>query len=119
MGSAPKADIKLPEIKSTRENLEDAVTGENYEQITMYPEFIAQAEKENKRDALRTFMYAKSAESEHARLYKEVLDNLEQWKAAKADFYICPTCGYTVQGKPAVTSCPVCAKPATDYERVS
>ena len=119
MGGAPKADIRLPEIKSTRENLEDAVPGENYEQITMYPEFIAQAEKENKRDAFRTFMYAKSAETEHARLYKEALDNLEQCKAAKADFYICPTCGYTVQGKPAFTSCPVCATPATDYERVS
>jgi len=119
MGGTPKADIKLPEIKSTKENLEDALKGETYERITMYPEFIAQAKQDNNNAAVRTFTYAKFAEAEHARLYKEALDNLESWKGAKADFYVCPTCGYTVDGKPSFEFCPVCATPSKDYKRIS
>jgi len=115
MGGTPKADIKLPEVKSTKENLEDALKGETYERLTMYPEFIAQAKKDNNKAAVRTFTYAKFAEAEHAKLYKEALDNLESWKGAKADFYVCPTCGYTVDGKPSFEACPVCATPANDY----
>lgn len=119
LGGTPKADIKLPEIKSTKENLEDAVKGESYERDTMYPEFIAQAEKDGDTNAVRTFTYAQSAEAEHAKLYQEALNNLAAWKAPKADFYVCPTCGYTVEGKPAFESCPVCSTPAKLYILVS
>jgi rubrerythrin len=118
MGGTAKADIKLPEIKSTRENLEDAVKGESYERSTMYPEFIKQAEQENNKNAVRTFTYAKEAEAKHAELYKEALDNLDRWKAPNAEFYVCPTCGYTVEGKPSFASCPVCMTPAKLYQRV-
>jgi len=119
MGGAPQADIKLPEIKSTKEDLEDAVKGETYERITMYPEFITQAEKDNNPDAVRTFTYAKAAEAEHAKLYQKALDNLAEWKAPKADFYVCPVCGYTVEGKPAFESCPICLTPAKLYMVIS
>ncbi|MGA7876538.1 MAG: ferritin family protein [Desulfoferrobacter sp.] len=119
LGGTPKADIKLPEIKSTKENLEDAVKGESYERDTMYPEFIAQAEKDGDTSAVRTFTYAKSAEAEHAKLYQEALSNLAAWKAPKADFYVCPTCGYTVEGKPSFEACPVCSTPAKLYIVVS
>jgi rubrerythrin len=118
MGGNPKADIKLPEIKSTRYNVEDALKGESYERSTMYPAFIAEAKKENNKDAVRTFTYAKEAEAKHAELYKEALDNLARWKAPNADFYVCPTCGYTVEGKPSFASCPVCSTPAKLYQRV-
>ncbi len=119
LGGTPKADIKLPEIKSTKENLEDAVKGESYERDTMYPEFIAQAEKDGDTSAVQTFTYAKSAEAEHAKLYQEALSNLAAWKAPKADFYVCPTCGYTVEGKPSFEACPVCSTPAKLYIVVS
>jgi rubrerythrin len=118
MGGTPKADIKLPEIKSTKENLEDAVKGESYEKNTMYPTFIAEAQKENNKKAVRTFTYAKEAETKHAELYKEALGHLAQWKAPNAEFYVCPTCGYTVEGKPSFASCPVCSTPAKLYQRV-
>ncbi len=118
MGGTPKADIKLPVVKSTKENLEDAVKGESYERSTMYPEFIAQAEKENNPDAILTFTYAKAAEAEHAKLYQMALADLAKWKAPKTNFYVCPICGYTVEGKPSFTACPVCATPATLYQAV-
>jgi len=119
MGGVPKADIKVPEIKSTKENIESGLQGENYERITMYPDFIAQAQKEDNKAAVRTFTYAKFAEIEHAKLYKEALDNLETWKGAKTDFFVCPVCGYTVKGKPPFEACPVCATPTKDYKIVN
>ena len=119
MGGTAKADIKAAPVKSTKENLEDALKGENYERLTMYPEFIGQAQKENKTDAVRTFTYAKDAETEHAKLYQAALDNMKAWKLPKTDFYVCPTCGYTVEGKPAFTACPVCRTPAKLYKNVN
>lgn len=119
LGGTPKAEIKLPEIKSTKDNLEGALKGETYENTTMYKEFIDQAQKDGDMAAVRTFSFARSAEAEHAKLYQEALDNLAAWKGPKADFYVCPTCGYTVEGKPTFTVCPVCGTTAKDYMMVS
>jgi len=119
MGGTPKADIQLPVIKSTKENLEDAVKGESYEQSTMYPEFISQATQEKNSDAIRTFTYALAAEAEHAKLYKAALADLSNWKTQNTVFYVCPTCGYTVETKPTFQACPVCSTPATLYRKIS
>ncbi len=119
MGSTPMATIKLPQIKSTKENLQDAIKGETYEQTTMYPEFLSQAEKEKNPAAIQTFTYAQDAEGEHAKLYKKALSELANWKKADVNFYVCPICGYTVEGKPDFTYCPVCATPESDYLIIS
>ena len=118
MGGTPKAEIKLPKINSTSDNLAEALKGESYERDTMYPDFLAQAKQDDNPDAVLTFTYAQAAEAEHARLYQKALNNLDSWKAPKADFYVCPTCGYTVEGKAEFASCPVCATPATLYQMV-
>jgi rubrerythrin len=49
----------LEDIKSTRENLEAAVHGENYEHTKMYPEFIQAAKGEGQEKAAQTFDWAK------------------------------------------------------------
>ena len=118
MGGTPKADINLPEIKSTRENIADANKGESYERDVMYPQFIAQAQQEHNADAVRTFTYAREAEAQHAKLYGEALNNLKEWKVEKAEFSVCPTCGYTVASKPTFAACPVCATPTKLYKSV-
>jgi rubrerythrin len=119
MGATPKAEITLPAINSTKENLADAIKGETYEQTVMYPDFLAQAEKEKNEDAMQTFNYAKAAEGEHAKLYQKALSNLNDWKVADVGFFVCPICGYTVEGKPTFKNCPVCATPANDYKLAS
>lgn len=115
MGASPKAEIKQPDVKSTEQNLADAIKGETYEQTVMYPGFIAQAQKEQNDEAIQTFNYAMAAEAEHAKLYKSALDNLTNWKVAGVGFAVCPICGYTVEGKPTFANCPVCGTPANDY----
>lgn len=78
-------------VKSTVENLNDAVNGENHEYQSMYPEFLKAAQEEGNQAAVRTFTYALKAEEVHARLYKEALDNLEQEE--EVFYYLCPICG--------------------------
>ena len=73
MGAEPKAEIKNPEVKTTKENLEDGVSGEGYERDKMYVEFIAQAREAGNKEAVKTFNFAKQAEAEHAKLYQQAL----------------------------------------------
>ena len=113
LGGTPKADVKLPEIKTTAENLKAAIEGETYEKTKMYPEFIAEAKTSGQRDALRSFNFAISAEGEHAALYTAASNDLQGWKAGKK-FYVCPICGKTVE-RPDFSKCPVCFTPAEKY----
>lgn len=115
MGGTPKAEIKIPEIKSTEENLKAAVEGETYERDTMYVDFMIEARRTGNKDALRSFNFAKVAEGEHAKLYKEALTNLDKWKGEKLTFYVCRTCGYTTTDA-NLQKCPVDFTPKEEFE---
>ncbi len=106
LGGTPKAEIKLPAIGSTAENLKAAIEGETYERDTMYPAFIKEAQAVANKEALRTFRFAASAEGEHAKLYTEASTALASWKTGKT-FYVCPVCGKTVTTV-GFDKCPVC-----------
>lgn len=107
LGGTPAATIEAPDVKSTRENLEAAMKGEIYENTVMYPEFLAQAEKENLPDAVDAFEDAMKAEGVHAALYKSALADLEAWKGPSKDFFVCPKCGNVVETLPE-TACAIC-----------
>lgn len=78
-------------IKSTLENLKDAVSGENHEYQSMYPDFLKVAQEEGNQAAVRTFTFALKAEEVHAKLYEEALSNLDQEE--EVFYYLCPVCG--------------------------
>jgi len=119
LGAEPKAAVKPPDVKSTKQNLEAAIAGESYERDTMYPEFLAQAAKERNKDAIRTFNFAMTAEAEHARLYAEALNNLDKWKGSdKRDFFVCTVCGYTTV-KIDFEKCPSCFNHKDVYVKVN
>ena len=118
LGAEPKADVKLPEVNSTAENLAAAIKGESYERDKMYPGFIEQARAQGNAAAVRTFNRALKAEAEHAKLYREALDNLEKWKGGKKNFYVCSVCGYTASAMPA-RRCPSCFESLDKYETVN
>ena len=100
---------ELGVVKSTKENLLDAVNGESYEFQKMYPQMIADAQAEGNTGALKSFNYANEVEKIHAALYRKILESLEQDKGRDkaADFHVCQACGYTVEGE-APDECPVC-----------
>jgi rubrerythrin len=109
----------LEGIQSTTENLQTAISGENYEVSSMYPDFIKDAEEEGAKKALRSFQWAMEVEKVHEELYRKALAALEAHEAqAETDYYICPLCGYTHEG-PLEGRCPVCNTPGEKFERVS
>lgn len=117
LGAEPRADVKAPEVKSTKENLEAAIKGESYERDTMYPDFIKQAKLDKEKAAVEAFSQAKVAEAGHADLYTEALNNLDKWKGGKKDFWVCGVCGYTV-AKIDFKKCPNCFEPVDKYVKV-
>ncbi len=108
----------LDGILSTDENLKTAIAGENYEVVSMYPEFIQDAEAENHKKALRSFKWAIEVEKEHEALYKKALEGLAGGQQAEFDYYVCPVCGHTHEG-PMEGPCPICGVPASRFERIS
>ena len=105
-------------IGSTKNNLEVAINGENYEFTKMYPGFIEQAKSENNKRAEITFDYANKVEKIHHQLYQKALKALEAGQELKAEpYFICPVCGYTVAGG-APQRCPVCGAPRNKFQRV-
>ncbi|MCK8602915.1 rubrerythrin family protein [Desulfoferrobacter suflitae] len=103
-------------IKSTRENLQDAIAGETHEFKSMYPAMIKAAQEEGHKAAERTFRYANEVEEVHANLYQKALDNLEGLE--EADYYVCSVCGYTCENEPP-DKCPVCNAVAKAFFKVS
>ena len=119
MGAVPQAKIDAPDVKSTRENLQAAIKGETYERDVMYPDFLKKARLDRNTDAIRTFNLAKTAEAEHAKLYSEALNSLDQLKGSKNEaFYVCPTCGFTARTLP-MEKCPSCFTPKEQFEKVA
>ena len=117
LGGTPKAEIKLPAIMSTADNLKASIEGETYERIKMYPEFIAEAKAAGEKDAVKSFNYALTAEGQHAKFYTEAAANLTAWKAAKK-FAVCPVCGNTVTVVD-FSKCPVCFTPGEKFIAVA
>lgn len=87
------------EVKSTNENLQDAITGESYEVATMYPDFLKAAKDENVNLALISFNYAYQTEKKHAELYKNALVELSAGNESKlaSTYFVCSTCGNTYE----------------------
>ena len=95
----------LKAIKSTLENLQAALSGEDHEWEKMYPEMIQTAKAEGKKEAEMSFHFANEVEKVHSQLYQKLLGNLESNEAYP--YYVCPYCGNTVE-KEAPAVCHVC-----------
>lgn len=118
MGGTPTAKIETPVVKTTKENLEAAIKGETYERDVMYPDFLKVARAEKNTDAIETFNYAKTAETEHSRLYTEALAKLPTLRGAAVTYYVCSVCGYTTTNLD-FSKCPSCFSHKEKYEKVS
>jgi rubrerythrin len=105
----------LGEVKSTAENLKEAISGETYEFKRMYPAMIEAAKEEGNKAAEKSFTYANEVEKVHATLYQKALDDMSSLE--EVDYYVCSVCGYTCENKPP-ERCPVCSAKSTAFFRV-
>ena len=87
LGATPNVSMEAPAVKSTRENLEAAINGQNYEFQTMYPEFVAQARQDAHAPAIVTLTQAQNTEVEHAKFFADALRNLDGLKGSTARTY--------------------------------
>ncbi len=87
------------DVKTTAENLKDAISGESYEVATMYPGFITDAQSENVNLAMVSFNYAFQVEKKHKVLYEKALKSLQdgQEKSLPSVYMVCGTCGNTYE----------------------
>lgn len=106
---------ELGEIRSTKENLDEAINGESYEFQKMYPQMIRDAEEEGNKTALRSFNFANEVEKIHAELYRKALVNLGSNE--EVDYYVCDICGYTAEGHPP-DKCPVCSAKKELFKKI-
>ncbi len=104
-------------IKSTKENLREAIAGETHEFKEMYPEMIDAAKADGNKIAERTFNYANEVEKVHAKLYHSMLDNLDESSKESYPYYVCPVCGLTAEREPPEI-CPVCGAKGSLFKRI-
>ena len=106
-------------IKSTSENLKDAVAGEAFEFQGMYPKFLALAQEEGNKPAEFSFKNALAVEEVHHSLYSKALESIESGSDLPATtIYVCPVCGNTVEGGVPDT-CPVCNVAGSKFFEIS
>ncbi len=102
-------------IKSTKENVQEAIKGETHEFKKMYPEMMERAKTEKNDRAYQSFSFANGVEKIHAALYSKALENLG--KNEELDYYVCPVCGNTVE-KAAPERCPICGTPGNKFLKI-
>jgi rubrerythrin len=103
----------------TKENLQAAINGENYEYTKMYPEFARIAEQEGYKTIAKRLRAILVAEKHHEERYKKLLDHLEKGTIFQKDkkvWWTCMECGYTHFGKEPPESCPSCDHPKGFYK---
>ena len=115
-----KDELKLlGGIGDTIANLKDAISGEDYETLTMYPTFAKEAEEEGNKEAARVFKQIAKVEEQHRERYKKLLAMLENGTLYKRDEPIrwkCSKCGYVLEGTEPPKKCPACQHPQEYYE---
>ncbi|MDA8088703.1 MAG: rubrerythrin family protein [Nitrospiraceae bacterium] len=104
----------LSAVKSTKENLEEAIGGETYEFTKMYPAMIADAQAEDNKTALRSFNYANDTEKGHAEFYRKALEELGANR--QTDYYVCDVCGFTAESE--MDECPVCKAKKKAFRKI-
>ena len=109
------------EFGDTLANLHDAMEGEKYENLAMYPEFAAIAKEDGEKEAARLFKAIGKVEVEHENMYKELIERLNGGKEFESDDadeeWICEVCGHVHRGKKSPKECPVCKHPQEYFSR--
>lgn len=105
------------EVRSTAENLADAIKGETYEINTMYPDFIAAANSEKSKDAVKSFTWAVDTEKKHQAFYGTALASVSDGgeKTLPANWFVCPVCGNTYDAGSVTEACDFCMTPKAKF----
>lgn len=96
---------------SVTDVLSDSEEGELYEFETMYTTFAEEAEREGFAEIARLFREVGEIEKNHARIYLEMRENIENgtvFSGEDSGCWICLKCGNRFCGERPPEICPVC-----------
>jgi rubrerythrin len=115
-----KDEFRLLEgIGDTAANLREAVGGEDYETVSMYPSFAREAEEEGNKAAAILFRQIARVEQHHRDRFKKLLEMVEAgtvFQRAEPIKWKCSQCGYIYVGTQPPPRCPCCKHPREYYE---
>jgi len=98
----------MKKLGDTSANLQDGINGENFEVEEMYPAYMAVAELQDERGAVRSTKWAREAEKVHAEMYADAKKAVEsQADSDVQKVYVCSVCGWTGVGEHP-DNCPLC-----------
>jgi rubrerythrin len=98
----------LKKLSTTADNLDVGVEGETFEIDEMYPAYMAVAELQEERGAVRSTRWAREAEKVHAQMYQAARPFAQAGKDAEVGkMYVCSVCGWTGEGDEP-DNCPLC-----------
>jgi rubrerythrin len=106
----------LKAIKSTKENISEAISGEDHEYMSLYPEMIEAAKLEKNKEAELSFNFANKVEKIHSQLYQKILYSLGT-SLERFPYYVCPHCGNTVEREPP-SRCPICGAEGKLFKKI-
>jgi rubrerythrin len=110
---------RLNGIGDTVTNLKEAISGEDYETTTMYPQFAKEAREEGNEDVAKLFTEIGEVEERHRERYKKLLELVESgmvWKRNEPIEWKCSKCGYRHTGTEPPEECPSCKHAREYYE---
>ena len=106
-------------IKSTQDNLREAIEGEGHEFKEMYPGFLDEAEKEGNKPAVFSIKNALAVEEIHHGLYDEAFNAVKSGSdLPEAKIYVCQVCGNTVYND-VPDKCPICGAVKDKFTEIS
>ncbi|MDP4267320.1 MAG: ferritin family protein [Bacteroidota bacterium] len=107
------------ELKSTKENLEEAIRDESAEYKTKYPEFVKIAESDSLKNAVNALTWAINSEKINNELCKNALKALKSKKTKNLphEYMICPKCGNIFLKGSKEENCGSCMSPNKNYKK--
>ena len=108
----------LEGVRSTEENLQLALQEEEGDFFGLYPQFIKDAQAEDRTEAVMSMTWIQQAEKAHFELLKRALETIQRGSdIEKEEYYLCTNCGLVAVGA-APSSCPVCKAPQRMFRPV-
>lgn len=82
-------------VKSTKENLKDAIAFENEQVTKTYPQFVIEANLAQHQTSKKSMNFAYLTSHKHKILQEKALDAMESYdtEPLPTSYFVCPTCG--------------------------
>jgi rubrerythrin len=103
-------------VGTTLQTLKMALSMEDIEYGSMYPNLIRTADAEKYDEAIKQFTNAQDADTRHADLIRYAIS--QNGRIPDVVYYICPLCGYIFESKNSA-ECPTCKTKINEFEVIS